>query len=92
MKDAQTPNETPNKRIGQDDGPFQRRLQRGNTNAYNKIITGALDLNDLLDVRSNQQFIDKLSNELNRGNHHLHGTAEKLTRNRHLNTERKFAE
>ena len=43
-------------------------------------------------MRSNQQFIDKLSNELCRGNPNLHGTAEKLTRNRHLNTERKFAE
>ena len=43
-------------------------------------------------MRSNQQFIDKLSNELSRGNHNLHDTAEKLTKNRHLNTEKKFAE
>ena len=57
----------------------------------NKRIGAALDINDLMDARSNQQFIDKLSNELSRGNHRLNGTAEKLRGRRRILTEGKDA-
>ena len=76
IKEVQTPNQTPNKKGDIYNQAFLRKHATRHTYNETKKVGLALDINDLLNVRSNAQFIDQLSCELNRGNQKFNGTAK----------------